>query len=315
MIAEPKHRQNPGELIDVSYWEADTEFEYSLQGAKPKRTLLCPSLAPRGFLLGDHRYVFKTPIGRSVRQVWSEVIAYEVAKEVGIRVPPAFLAYDSRRGAPGVLMEFFYGYRGMPNARFVHAIELLQSAEIPVDFRHGSLLDNLYLCRALRIVGWKEWWAQTVAFDALIGNTDRHSENWGVLISPDAEAPRRYSLAPAFDNGTSLGADIRDDDVHTYLSPDRLEKFVRRGSHHVNWLSGSPTGGQHAELCGRFAEVYGAHKDALAGIFDLRDAVIEGIAEWCLRFEFPVRFTEQRAEFVTKLLKARRDAIIAAMGG
>lgn len=28
----------------------------------------------------------------------------------------------------------------------------------------------------------QRWWAETIAFDAIIGNTDRHSENWGFLI-------------------------------------------------------------------------------------------------------------------------------------
>jgi hypothetical protein len=42
--------------------------------------------------------------------------------------------------------------------------------------------------------------------DALIGNTDRHHENWAAVEMPavPGEAPTRY-LAPTFDHASSLG--------------------------------------------------------------------------------------------------------------
>lgn len=40
--------------------------------------------------------------------------------------------------------------------------------------------------------------------DALIGNTDRHHENWGMLSSNDPAVYRSF-LAPTFDHASSLG--------------------------------------------------------------------------------------------------------------
>jgi hypothetical protein len=48
-----------------------------------------------------------------------------------------------------------------------------------------------------------------LAFDTLIGNTDRHPDNWGLLVGLGA-APQ-YAMAPAFDNGTSLAYKIPED--------------------------------------------------------------------------------------------------------
>ena len=51
------------------------------------------------------------------------------------------------------------------------------------------------------------YWARIFAFDALVGNTDRHQENWGLLWSNTGGIPR-VRFSPAFDNGTSLGHEI-----------------------------------------------------------------------------------------------------------
>jgi hypothetical protein len=43
--------------------------------------------------------------------------------------------------------------------------------------------------------------------DALVGNTDRHHENWGVVCLPD----RTVHLAPTFDHASSLGCHLLDE--------------------------------------------------------------------------------------------------------
>jgi hypothetical protein len=45
--------------------------------------------------------------------------------------------------------------------------------------------------------------------DALIGNTDRHHENWGLIVGPSGEVPD-IRLAPTFDHASSLGRNESD---------------------------------------------------------------------------------------------------------
>jgi hypothetical protein len=47
-------------------------------------------------------------------------------------------------------------------------------------------------------------------FDVLIGNTDRHHENWGIMVLRDQGRPRLH-LAPSFDHASSLGRELADD--------------------------------------------------------------------------------------------------------
>jgi hypothetical protein len=54
--------------------------------------------------------------------------------------------------------------------------------------------------------------------DALIGNTDRHHENWGILLTPST--PDRAALAPTFDHASSLGRELTDE--------GRSRKYARR---------------------------------------------------------------------------------------
>lgn len=314
MAVEHRQQQARNEIVDVAQWLADNEFEFNLPGAKPKRTLVAPDAGYQPFLLSGHRYIFKSPRGRVIQQIWSEVIAYELARHVGVDVPAAFLAYNHLGDVPGVLIEFFYGYRYEEPVRLVHAIEAFQGASHHVSFKHGSLRDNIALCRANKVVDWKTWWAKTIAFDALIGNTDRHSENWGFLVAADPALERRFAMTPVFDNGTSLGSMVRDEDLRDHLQTAQFKRFLERGTHHVAWLRDSERGAQHADLCRQFVAVHGA-VDMMEAIFTLSDSVIEHTVDWCAAFDFAVPFTSSRAEFVAAQLKARRDAIRAAVGG
>jgi hypothetical protein len=306
--------QPVGAVVSIADWEPDEDFPFGPQGAKPKRIVICPSPAPQPYLIGGHRYLFKEPGGSKAQQIWTEVIAYELARTIGVSVPPAFLAYDPRDHSPGVLVEFFHGDVWNPAVRFVHAIERFQGLGIPVNEKHGSLRDNVKLTRVHQIVDWRDWWGATIAFDAMIGNTDRHSENWGFLVDQSGENATPYSMAPAFDNGTSLGFLVRDADLDKFMTRRRLADFVARGRHHFGWLPDSDEDSGHAALCGRFVKVYGGAGGRMRKTIQLTDSRIAEVVEWCARFDFPVAFSETRGEFVLAQVKARRDAVAAAIG-
>jgi hypothetical protein len=55
-------------------------------------------------------------------------------------------------------------------------------------------------------------------FDVLIGNTDRHHENWGILLQPTDSCPGAAVLAPSFDHAASLGQILRDDERERRLT-------------------------------------------------------------------------------------------------
>lgn len=314
MPVEPRLQQNPRQVVDLAGWDLDQDNPWGLPGAKPKRIFVCPDIPPRDFLIGGHRYLFKEPAGWKAPQIWSEVIAYEVSRGLGIRVPPAFLAVGPGNGSPGVLIEFFYGYPAEEKFRYVDAIDLLQGRQFPINFKAGSLKDNIMLSRIMGVREWRDWWCRTIAFDAMIGNVDRHSQNWGMLVRrPMDGRQQEYSMAPAFDNGTSLGYGYPEEDLLRMSAADEIAKLVRNGRHHVSWPGGR-FGTQHAELCSEMvSRVRSGIGTSMDDVIDFADHRIGSIVDWCTRFDFPVPFSEARAHFVSEQLRARRDAVAASV--
>ena len=314
MPVGPRIPQGRDQVVSLNGWQPDEDFPFGPQGAKPKRIFVCPNPPPYGFLIGGHRYIFKEPQGAKAQQVWSEVIAYEVARLVGVEVPPAFLATGPGNGSPGVLIEYFYGYTGGPDLRLVHGIERLQARGFNTDLRRGSFSDNLEVCRSHRVPHAGAWWAQTLAFDALIGNTDRHSENWGFLVERGPDGRPLLRMAPAFDNGTSLGFIIRDDQLTAYAQAERLGGFIDNGHHHFGWTSGDRPSGQHIALCAHYARAHPATAAVMRDSLSIADSEIDTLLARYVDIPFPTAFSADRANFVAAQLKTRRDRLLVALG-
>lgn len=75
--------------------------------------------------------------------------------------------------------------------------------------------------------------ASYLVLDALIGNTDRHHENWGLLLRHSVEGDARISgvlsVAPSFDHASSLGRELRDEKRFNILRSAGVAPYVRKG--------------------------------------------------------------------------------------
>jgi hypothetical protein len=80
-----------------------------------------------------------------------------------------------------------------------------------------------------------------MTLDALIGNTDRHHENWGMLQYSTENMPndadRRLIIAPSFDHASSLGRELRDEKRAKLLRDGHVGAYVR-GGHGGVYLEG-----------------------------------------------------------------------------
>lgn len=308
--------QTSAQLIDIADWRVDEDFPIFPVGSKPKRLLRCPADAPQPFLVPGHSYLFKVAHGWRAPQLWSEVISYRIGAVVGLDVPPCFVAIDSQADQVGALVEFFYGYPDEEiAARFVPAADLLQRLTVGsrTDRPHFVRL-NLNLCRALRVGNAVEWWARVLAFDALIGNSDRHPENWGFLKRPGEARRATWALAPPFDNGTSLGYEIAEERLPTFCDRIRLEGYVDNGRHHCGWDFSSDHKTPHGELCQRLTEAFPAVRGEMRQIAGIDHEQVEEIVEACSRFGVSCPFTRDRAHFVAELIEARRRRLLAIVG-
>lgn len=304
-------------MIDVSSWKADEDFPIFPIGSKPKRLLRCPASPAQPFLIPGHAYLFKVAHDWRAQQLWSEVMAYRIAAMIGFDVPRCFVAADPEKSEVGALVEFFYGYPGEPaSTRLVHAIDFLQRFQIgPRSDRPHSIRTNLRLCRRLGLDAPVRWWGRLLTFDALIGNSDRHPENWGFLKQMSADrGASMWAFAPAFDNGTSLGYELRDDRLREASQPERLAAYIDKGRHHCGWDSLSDTPTPHMALCRRFSDAHPEVQDSMRELISFDAAQLAEIVEECTRFDVSILFTHDRARFVTALVEARRQQLSFILG-
>lgn len=196
--------------IDIANWLPDKEFQNYPIGARPKTAVFPPKDCNLHFIKNSRRYLFKRSYYRYPDQFWCEIIAYYIGRLLSVQAPPAFVAYYSSKPQQqcGALIEWFYED---DQEHLVHGGEFLQSIIPQYDRKKGeqhNFQTVTKLCEFFSRLkrpwlfdqNWSQYWGEIFLFDTLIGNTDRHQDNWGFLFGAS-----NIKLAPLFDNGTSLG--------------------------------------------------------------------------------------------------------------
>ncbi len=160
----------------------------------------------------DTRWLFKYSRPQTGEH-WSEKVAAEIGAQLGIPVARVELAMCD--GLPGACSQSFLS----DESALVHGNELLQEVDqtYPVTQLRGvskHTVDAVFeqLSNVDPPIGSPSTLSAADCFvgylllDALIGNGDRHHENWAVIHDT---AGRR--LAPSYDHASSLGRELLDE--------------------------------------------------------------------------------------------------------
>lgn len=234
-------KQPIAEAVNISNWKEDDEFAIYPEGARDKTLLYSPAPSLYEFLIPNHRYLYKHAFGRHPDQFWTEIIAYHVGCLLDVPVPPAFVAFDEDNNSCGALIEWFLNYPEQPEERFVPGGDIMVSVIPSYDRKKGlqhnfaivqHYLDFLAKSRKVDMAEWQIYWSDMLLFDALIGNTDRHQDNWGLLWQT-TNNKLKVRIAPVFDNGTSLGYEILERNMGGFYNPDRMRSYINKGRHHI----------------------------------------------------------------------------------
>lgn len=201
-------------------------------------------------------YFFKESIERYPSEFWSEIISSKIGKHLGFDV------LDYNTGIVGVTLGCICeSMIDQTSEELEHGINLLKE-KIPnfkLTDRPKIGFDQVELSLE-NYNGFINKFIEMLVFDAIIGNQDRHSENWAIIRSLDVESIdinkkkliqrilnmyRKYDLrldsmpfkrffmkymnkaelvntrfAPIYDSGSSLGRDIDETRIDEYLSTD-----------------------------------------------------------------------------------------------
>lgn len=329
MIDRDDIEQRPHQIIDIADWPIHGDYEVFPVGARDKSLRVCPTPAPYSFCLPGHKYLFKEAI-KSVRdpnqprhpdQYWAEVIAFRIGRLMGIPVPPAFVAYNSITGEPGTIIEWFIGYNRGISERYSAGGDHMQAMIEGYDRKKGrehNLEAIVKLCRSLSIKGqlshsWREYWGLCLGFDAVIGNTDRHQENWG-LIWDDEE--RGVRLSPYFDNGTSLGHELNSHKMAHYMKDRRaLDAYINRGKHHMKWRASDGERLGLSDGVARYCQTYPQLIPLLRAGLQWDDESFDVILGLLTEFNIQSPLLPERAKFIAKLTARRKQLLLNLLEG
>lgn len=199
------------------------------------------------------RWLFKetreiaTPQGlKWAGEDWAEKVAAEIARVLGISAAEVTLAeYQGRRGCASksftsasqqlmhgneILAGFVAGYDpGYDRATwFRQSDHTLENIILAIRRMFPNRADSRAVLTQL---------ASYLVLDALIGNVDRHHENWGLLwqaivdhddFRETARLTKEYLVAPSYDHASSLGRELLDKKRLDRLRCGTVETYVRR---------------------------------------------------------------------------------------
>ena len=184
------------------------------------------------------RWLFKHPRPGSGEH-WAEKIAEQVAVLLGIPRGEVELAVfgEARGSATKSFVE--------DKQELVHGNQILGRTEVGYDADMIFRQSRHTLHRVMRVMDRvfelpedaeraKRQFAEYVALDALIGNTDRHHENWGIVRRREGSG-WVGSLAPSYDHASSLGRELTDERRDARLRNDGAGRYLERGRGGIYW--------------------------------------------------------------------------------
>jgi hypothetical protein len=201
-------------IRDVSDWEESGDIS---TGTREKDWLIRPDNRRRALI----KYPLKSP-----GELWAEKLASEFGKVYGCNVPEADLA--RRENKNGVLAYSFLSR----NESLVEGAALFIEVDSNFDPHIMNGYDVQLIQTLLPDAKLFEDFLRIMLFDALIGNQDRHVENWGII---EVLGGNKY-LSPAYDNSSSLGWQLSEQYVSEVMhDPARLTAFIKGGKSMVRW--------------------------------------------------------------------------------
>lgn len=321
--------QLPNQIVDVASWPAHEDYEVFPVGARNKSLRICPENTGFTFCIPKHQYLFKESFKsakdpeqqRHPDQYWSEIVAYKIGQLMDLDIPRAFVAVNSKTGEPGTINEWFIGYDSQLKERYTPGGDHMQAMIAGYDRvkgRQHNLNSILVFCKALSQQGklhqdWKEYWGLCLLFDALIGNTDRHQENWGMIWNEQNTSAR---LAPYFDNGTSLGHELFSNKIKQLMNDsEMLKSYIRRGRHQMKWKINDndrlPLLGGVSKFCNKYPTV----KTTLRERLNWNNDHLKDILNQLTEFKITYPLTAERAEFIYKLTCLRKKQLLNILEG
>lgn len=309
------------ELIDISEWPSGNQ-KFVPIGKRIKKVVLRPNT----FDL----YYFKEPKEKYPWEFWNEIIAYEVGKKFGfntLQYQPAVL--DGLGGCLSPSMTNGFTEELMHGQQLL--IRILPEFETKKGTDHTFQLVEEYFKSDITYTKILNDFIEMLVFDSIIGNRDRHQQNWAIIR--EIQFSRKFNyfglkkrqllpllvtgrFSPLFDNGNCLAYNIIEEKIYTYLNDDSLlEKYLfgDKAVSHLKWFGASLP---HIDLLKKILDKY---PDPITrAILRVREKyssnliteIVNNIDNGTIFANEIYNLTPNRKELIIKLIKIRTEKLL-----
>jgi hypothetical protein len=261
-------------------------------------------------------WFWKASLDRYPLEFWSEVFAHQIGEVMDVETP---ICLPARRGEMyGALSLFMFDPAGVK--LMFHGGDLILQSDPTFDRKKGSGHSHQLLVRMFEQLG--DWplfidLVRYFVFDAVIGNGDRHQDNWALLVDLSSHSIRNaeWQLLPAFDNGSSLGRELQESRIVQFLShPQLLDSYIDKGTAHLQWEEdGTIRKVSHEELISNhlrlFPETQSVIEACLAFPLERAAESVSRISR--LSRQCPgVEISGAREELIIRLISRRRERLV-----
>lgn len=313
------------EYYDISQWE---KHEYlGTGGTRDKVVVENP--------VDNCLYYFKTSLIKNeknyIYEFWSEVIASEVGELLGFDILKYNVAANEHHtlGCLSKLMidttleQLDEGYKWIKRYQLAYDTEDRDSYTFQlIEETLTNLFPNEKFIERL---------ISTIVFDSIIGNEDRHQENWGIIISNHIPTKTSksffsrktpipvstYRYAPIYDSGSSLGRELREEKVNQMITDSlQLNAYINRGQSEIHW-KGEHGKQKHFALIDKIATtkyrgVIISELQRIRKLYDkkrIKDIVIH-IDDCLPKAYISHKIPENRKELLIKLITLRIERLL-----
>jgi hypothetical protein len=238
--------------------------------------------------------MFKIPM-ENTGEAWAEKVSSELGKLLKLTMMDVDFAV--RKNIHGIIAKKFTS----GTEEFYEGGDLITS--IVEDFDRYRL-DNYNFCHIVRALSEFDLDKDFVVipiFDALIGNQDRHCDNWGIIATRTG-----YRLAPIYDNGASLGFQLKEEWIKQMFKDSNMFKAFSNRSYSLIGIDGKRKP-KYLELLSVMYDQYPKEVEDAVNRFSIlnKDNIVK------ILNTIPTSLmSDIYKEWVLKLLLYRRDWII-----
>jgi len=311
--------------IVIDAWRQDDIYDGVFpKGARDKSVYFSPKESGIDCLKPDHRYLFKLSRKWCPWQFWVEVIAYRLGLLMGVGVPPAHIGlnrtYAQGRDTYGALIEWFFDDRKdmyVEGGQFMVAFIKDYDRQKGLQHNFTDIANNLG-----SFPRFMKYWAGVFTLDCLTGNTDRHQDNWGLVIEngklADAQTGR-VIFSPAFDNGTAMGYEILEANLEKYRDEERLQAYLtnpRHAHHHMKWSLEKPEPVNFHDFMRKFVERFPDSLNIIMSYLTFTRSQVEEVTDPLVDAISGSEYSlnRKRLDFMRELIFRRKELLERTLG-